>query len=134
VPEPVQFPAHGMPITFQIDPAKRWLEMKLVGTITMDESADAMRRLFAHPDYSDDLCGVIDCREMDNVLNVTELRGLAEIQLARPGPSGRSRRAVVVGSPELYGTARVFMVFAEAGPVQFSIFYNMDAALQWLRE
>jgi hypothetical protein len=123
-----------MPITFQIDPAKKWLELKLRGTVTMDEAADAVRQLFAHPDYSDDFSGIIDCREMDNVLNVTQLRGLAEMQLARPGPSWRSRRAVVVGSPEQYGTARVFMVFAEAGPVQFSVFYNMDAALKWVKE
>ena len=123
-----------MPITFQIDPARRWLDMKLTGVITMEESAEAMRQLFAHPDYNDDICGIIDCREMENVLNVTELRGLADIQLARPGPSWRSRRAVVVGSPELYGTARLFKVFAEAGPVQFSIFYNMEAALEWVRE
>ena len=123
-----------MPITFQIDPARRWLDMKLTGVVTMEESAAAMRQLFAHPDYNDDICGIIDCREMENVLNVTELRGLADIQLARPGPSWRSRRAVVVGSPEQYGTARVFMVFAEAGPVQFSVFYNLAAALEWVRE
>ncbi len=123
-----------MPITFHIDPARRWLDMKLTGVVTMEESAAAMRQLFAHADYSDDFCGLIDCRELENILNVTELRGLADIQLARPGPSWRSRRAVVVGSPQQYGTARVFMVFAEAGPVQYSVFYNLEAALQWVRE
>ena len=123
-----------MPITYQIDTARRWLEIKVTGTVTVEEAAESMRRMFNDPNYSDDLCGVIDCREMANVLNVTELRDLADIQLARPGPAWRSRRAVVVSSPEQYGTARVFMVFAEAGPVQYSVFYNMEAALQWVRE
>lgn len=123
-----------MPITYQIDPVRRWLEIKVTGSITMEESAEHMRRMFADPAYSDDLSGVIDCREMTNVLNVTELRGLADIQVARPGPSWRSRRAVVVGSPEQYGTARVFMLFAEAGPVEYSVFYNMETALQWVKE
>jgi hypothetical protein len=123
-----------MPITFHIDPAKRWLEMKLTGAVSMEESAAAMRELFAHPDYSDDISGIVDCREMENVLNVNELRGLADLQLTRPGPAWRSRRAVVVGSPELYGTARLFMMFAEGGAVQFSVFYNMEAAEQWVKE
>lgn len=123
-----------MPITFHIDPAKRWLEMKCLGVVTPDEAVDAVRRLFEHPDYSDDYYGIIDCREMENVLDVTDLRGLAEMQLARPGPVWRARRAVVVGSPAQYGTASVFMLFAESGPVQFNVFYNMEAALKWLKE
>ncbi len=123
-----------MPITYQIDPERRWLEVKASGAITMEESADHMRRMFSDPAYSDDLSGIIDCRAMTNVLNVTELRGLADIQLARPGPSWRSRRAVIVASPEQYGTARVFMVFAEAGPVEYSVFYNMETALRWVKE
>jgi hypothetical protein len=123
-----------MPITFQIDPARHWLEMTIAGSISMEESADAMRQLFAHPDYHDELCGIVDCREMENVLNVTELRGLADIQLTRPGPVWRSRRAVVVASPQHYGTARLFAVFAESSAVEFSVFYNMDAAVQWVKE
>ena len=123
-----------MPITFQIDPVRRWLDMKITGVVTMEESAASLRQLFSHPDYHDDLCGLVDCREMANLLNVTELRGLADIQLTRPGPVWRSRRAVVVSSPELYGTARLFTVFAEASAVQFSIFYNYEAALQWVKE
>ncbi len=123
-----------MPITFQIDPARRWLDMKVSGAVSMEEAAAALGKIFAHPDYTDDLCGIVDCREMENVLNVTELRGLADIQLTRPGPAWHSRRAVVVGSPEHYGTARLFMVFAEAGATQFSVFYNYESALQWVRE
>jgi hypothetical protein len=123
-----------MPVTYQIDPARRWLDIKLRGEVTMEEAAEMVQQLFADPAYSDDLSGVVDCREMTNVLAVKELRGLAEMQLARPGPSWRSRRAVVVSSPEQYGTARVFMVFAEAGPVQYSVFYNLEAALAWVKE
>ncbi len=123
-----------MPITYQIDPARRWLEVKLSGAVTVEEAAEAIRRLFADPAYSDELNGLIDIREMGNVWNVTQLRGLAEMQLARPGPSWRSRRGVVVGSPAHYGTARVFMVFVEPGPVQYSVFYNLAAALEWVKE
>ena len=123
-----------MPITFQIDPARRWLEMKVAGVVTMEESAASLRQLFAHPDYHDELCGLVDCREMTNLLSVTELRRLADIQLTRPGPEWRSRRAVVVASPEHYGTARLFTVFAEASAVEFSIFYNYEAVLRWVQE
>lgn len=123
-----------MPITYHIDSARRWLEMTLRGTVTMEETVMVVRQMFTDPAYSDDLSGVIDCREMTNVLNVTELRGLADLQLSRTGPSWCSRRAVVVGRPEQYGTARVFMVMAEAGPVQYSVFYNLESALKWVKE
>lgn len=129
----VNLPEQRMPITYQIDPVRRWLDVKVCGTITMEESSEHMRRMFADPDYNDDLCGIIDCREMTNVLHVTEIRGLADIQVARPGPAWRSRRAVVVSSPDQYGTARVFTVFAESGPVEFSVFYNMEEALKWVK-
>ena len=123
-----------MPITYQIDPERRWLEIKLTGAISAEETMAHMKRMYADPAYSDDLSGIIDCREMTNVLNLTDVREVAEMQVARPGPAWRSKRAVVVGSPEQYGTTRLFMVFAESGPVQYSVFYNMEAALQWLRE
>jgi len=123
-----------MPIEYRIDARKHWLEAKLSGHVSIEEVSDHMRQLFADPGYSDDLNGVIDCRELVNVMSVNELRGLVDMQIERPGPPWRSRRAVVVSSPAHYGTARVFMVFAEAGPVQYNVFYNMETALAWLNE
>jgi len=123
-----------MPATYQIDKNKPWLEMKLSGELTVEELSDFTNRMQADSDYSDDICGVIDCREMTNVLKVTELRGLADIEVRRPGPAWRSKRAVIVSSPAQYGTARVFMVFAESSPVQYNVFYNRETAMQWLKE
>jgi len=123
-----------MPIEYHIDARKRWLEAKLSGHVSLEEVSNHIRQMFADPDYSDDLNGVIDCRELVNVMSVTELRGLADMQVDRPGPPWRSRRAVVVSSPEHYGTARVFMLFAESGPVQYNVFYNMKNAMEWLKE
>jgi hypothetical protein len=123
-----------MPATYQIDKAKPWIEMKLSGELSATELSDFTRRMEADPAYSDDIPGVIDCREMTNVLNVTELRGLAEIEKQRPGPAWRSKRAVIVASPAQYSTARVFMVFADSSPIQYSVFYNRETAMQWLKE
>ncbi len=123
-----------MPVVYQIDARKRWLEAKLSGQVSISELSDHLRQLFADPDYSDDLNGLIDCRELINVMSVNELRGLADMQVDRPGPPWRSRRAVVVSSPAHYGTARVFMLFAEAGPVQYNVFYNLENARAWLQE
>ena len=123
-----------MPTSYQIDPERRWIEITLSGAITADETVALMKQMYADPAYSDDLSGVVDCRGMANVLNINDVRGVADMQLARPGPAWRSKRAVVVSSPEQYGTTRLFMIFAESGPVQYSVFYNMEAALQWLKE
>jgi hypothetical protein len=121
-----------MPATYQIDARKPWVEMKLSGQLSLEELSDFTRRMQSDPDYSDDIWGVIDCREMTNVLNLTEIRGLAEIEAERPGPAWRSKRAVIVGSPAQYNVARVFMVFADSSPIQYSVFYNRETAMQWL--
>lgn len=123
-----------MPVEYHIDARRRWLEARLIGHVSVKELSDHLRQMFADPLYSDELSGVIDCREMTNVLSVNELRGLADMHVARPGPPWRSRRAVVVSSPAQYGTARVFKVFAESGPVQYNVFYNLENALEWLKE
>ena len=121
-------------MTYQIDRERRWIEIKLAGAITADDTMASMKGMYADPNYSDDLSGIVDCRGLTNVLNLTDVREVAEMQLARPGPAWRSKRAVVVSSPEQYGATRLFMIFAESGPVQYSVFYNMEAALQWLKE
>jgi hypothetical protein len=123
-----------MPIEYHIDARKHWLEAKLSGHVSIDEVSNHLRRMFADPAYSDDLNGIIDCRELVNVMSVNELRGLADMQVERPGPPWRSRRAVIVNSPAHYGTTRVFMLFAESGPVQYNVFYNMENAMAWLKE
>ncbi|HWN94673.1 MAG TPA: hypothetical protein VNT99_06560 [Methylomirabilota bacterium] len=123
-----------MPATYQIEKDKPWLEIKVSGEMTVEELADFTRRMQADPAYSDDLWGIIDCREMTNVLHLTELRGLADIEVQRPGPAWRSKRALLVSSPEQYSTARVFMVFAESSPIQYDVFYNRETAMQWLQE
>lgn len=123
-----------MPVEYHIDARRRWLEARLSGHVSIEELSHHLRQLFADPDYRDELNGVVDCRDMTNVLHVNELRGLADMHTARPAPPWRSRRAVVVSSPAQYGTARVFMVFAESGPVQYNVFYNMENAMEWLKE
>lgn len=123
-----------MPVTYHIEPGKSWLEVKLSGHVSMEETCDFHRQIYADPVYSDDLNGLIDCREMTNVLNVQELRDVADLQLDRPGPAWRSKRALLVASPAQYSTARLFMVFAESSPVQYSIFYNLETARLWLQE
>ena len=123
-----------MPFTYNIDRQRPWLEIRISGEISIEEIIQGLRGMLADPDYSDDISGLVDVRQMTNVLNVNELRGLADLQLTRPGPAWRSRRAVVVASPAHYSTARVFMIFAEPGPVQYSVFYTLESAMAWLQE
>ena len=123
-----------MPANYQIDKSKPWVEMTLSGELTAAELADFTQRMQADPAYSDDLSGVIDCREMSTLLHVTELRAFADDVNRRPGPAWRSKRAVLVSSPAQYSTVRVFMVFAESSPIQYNVFYTRETALQWLRE
>ncbi len=123
-----------MPATYQIDKSKPWMEVKLTGQLTREELVDFSHRLRADAAYSDDLCGIIDCREMSNLWSLTELRGFADDVNSRPGPAWRSKRALIVASPAQYSIMRVFMVFADSSPVQYDVFYSRETAMQWLRE
>lgn len=123
-----------MPATYQIDKEKSWIEIKLSGESTAEELAEFTRRMQADPAYSDDLSGIIDCREMTSVLKLTELRSFADDVNRRPGPAWRSKRAVIVASPAHYSTTRVFMLFADSSPIQYSVFYSRDTAMEWLKE
>jgi len=123
-----------MPATYQIDKAKSWIEIKIGGESTAEELAEFTRRMQADPAYSDDLSGVIDCREMINVLKLTELRTFADDVNRRPGPAWRSKRAVIVASPAHYSITRVFMLFADSSPIQYNVFYSRETAMEWLNE
>lgn len=122
-----------MPATYQINTSNPWIEIKLSGQLSLEDLATFTHRMQSDPAYSDDLWGVIDCREMTNVLKLTEVRDLADRQKSRPGPAWRSKRAVIVGSPAQYSTSRIFAMFAESSPIQYSVFYNRETAMQWLR-
>src|SRR5688572_26911446 len=99
-----------MPATYQIDKKKSWIEIKISGESSADELAEFTRRMQADPDYSDDLCGIVDCSEMTNVLKLTELRSFADDVNRRPGPAWRSKRAVIVASTAHYSVTRMFML------------------------
>ena len=106
----------------------------MTGHLTLEQLVAFLTEMVQHPDYSDDLCGVVDCRELTSVLDIKEVRSLAEIENKRPGPPWRSRRAVLVGSGEHYSLSRMFMMFAESSPIQYDVFYNRESAMKWLKE
>ena len=117
----------------EIDAANRWLNITLTGELTMADFAAFMGEMVQHPDYSDELSGLIDCRGLTNILDIKDVRHLAELENKRPGPPWRARRAVLVGSGEHYSITRVFTIFAESSPIQYDVFYNRESALEWLK-
>ena len=123
-----------MPATYHIDKKESWIEIKISGESSADELAEFTRQMQADPDYSDDLSGVIDCREMSNVLKLTELRSFADDVNRRPGPAWRSKRAVIVASTAHYSVTRMFMLFADSSPIQYNVFYSRETAMEWLKE
>jgi hypothetical protein len=123
-----------MPATYQIDKEKSWIEITISGESTAEELAEFTRQMHADPDYSDDLCGIVDCREMTNVIELNELRSFADDVNRRPGPAWRSKRAVIVASTAHYSITRMFMLFAESSPIQYNVFYSRETAMEWLKE
>ena len=123
-----------MPATYHIDKKKSWIEIKISGESTAHALAQFTRQMQADPDYSDDLSGVVDCRELANVFELTEVRDFAEDANRRPGPPWRSKRAVIVASTAHYSITRMFMLFADSSPIQYGVFYSRETAMEWLRE
>src|SRR5262245_7925385 len=110
-----------MPTTYHIDKDKSWIEIKISGKSTAHELAEFTRQMQADPDYTDNLSGVIDCRELANVFELAEVRGFADDANQRPGPPWRSKRAVIVASTAHYSVTRMFMLFADSSPIQYNV-------------
>jgi hypothetical protein len=117
-----------MPAEYRIDLSKRIVYSRAWGVLTDRELADNRAALFADPAFAPDLSQLYD------FTGVTEL-GIAATTLAGLAKSSRfspnTRRAVVVGSDEAFGMARMYAILSDREET-IQVFRDRASAVRWL--
>ena len=119
-----------MPAFYKIDRERRLVLSTGSGTVTRDDLMGHQDRLLEDPDFDPSFC------QLWNLTLVTESRLKAadvEMMARRDVFSPFSRRAIVVGTDEHYGLARMFQIHRElSGEHGIRIFRNLDDGLDWI--
>src|SRR5262245_36782746 len=101
-----------MPVIYRIDPKTAVIRTRCVGNVTLEEVLDHFRTLESDPECPKTLDVLLDFREILTIPSDSQIRFVSE-EIARIRPRVRfGACAIVASSDALFGTAKVFEVFA----------------------
>lgn len=118
-----------MPGAFLLDEARRLVLSRGWGVLTDRELLAQARALAADPRFRPHWSQLADFREVTQLQVTSEgVRKLAEVS---PFGAG-ARRAILVGTDETYGVARMFQMMRSQRQDEIEVFRERNAALEWL--
>ena len=96
-----------MPVSFQIDKARRLVTSTASGFLTAADILAHQRRLLGDPDFDPTCSQIVDCTAVTGIdLSAEDVRAVGATTIF----SAHSRRAVVVTTDEQFGFARMFKI------------------------
>ena len=119
-----------VPIITEIISSRRLVVTRATGVLVLDELADRMKKLLAHPEFDPsydhlfDMSGVTGTED----IRTSELESFALVRIF----SFYSRRAIVAPEDLVYGFARMYEVFSHSTEENFAVFRNEEEARAWL--
>lgn len=118
-----------MPVSFQIDKARRLVTSTASGFLTATDILAHQRKLLGDPNFDPTCSQLVDCTGVTGIdLNAEDVRTVASTTIF----STHSRRAVVVNTDEQFGFARMFKMLREAeGEYGIQVFRDRAEALRW---
>ena len=118
-----------MPVSFQIDKARRLVTSTASGFLTATDVLAHQRKLLGDPNFDPTCSQIVDCTGVTGIdLSAEDVRTVAATTIF----SAHSRRAVVVNTDEQYGFARMFKMLREAeGEYGIQVFRDRVEALRW---
>jgi hypothetical protein len=123
-----------MPYTYDIDVDRKLVIAEFTGNATIADVEAIMAELYADPRHSFALNRVYDCRAVDRLPPIGELRAVAELFRTRVDAGGRARRAIVVREGVQYGLGRMLQALLDLGGLELNLFKNLDDAIAWATE
>lgn len=121
-----------MPVIYQIDLKQALIRTRCVGHVTLSEVIEHFRTLESDPDCPDLLDVLLDLREVLSLPQDADLRAVSE-EIARLRPRVKfGACAIVASSDALFGTAKVFEVFAARGFRATTVVRGPSEAEGWL--
>ncbi|HEV2521284.1 MAG TPA: hypothetical protein VGT24_02790 [Candidatus Acidoferrales bacterium] len=118
-----------MPVSYQIDKARRLVTSTASGFLTAADILAHQRKLLADTDFDPTCSQIVNCTAVTGInLSAEEVRAVASTAIF----SAHSRRAVVVSTDEQFGFARLFKMLREAeGEYGIQVFRDPAEALRW---
>ena len=117
-----------MPIEYKID-----IKQGSIFTRYFGETSDAVivqnsSNLRSDPDFQPDFDHLIDFSKFVGAMSAETVRQLAEKRPSGPG----SRRAMGVSRDVAYGMGRMYGSLTSEEGMEFSVFYQVEQAMEWL--
>jgi hypothetical protein len=121
-----------MPVTYQIDPARKLIHTRCIGDVNPEEVAAHFRELARDPNLPDKLNVLLDLTEETSLPETKDLREVGShlrevVHRVRFGAC-----AIVACNDALFGMMRVFEVFAREYFVVTQVFRALAEAEVWL--
>lgn len=118
-----------MAITFDIDPHKRLITVRVEGVLRSEDIAAARRAVTSSPEFRADFGQIMDLTGVERVdLRTEEIRELAKSTPFVPG----ARRVMVAPSDLLYGLGRLFEITGGTEGWQIHVCHTLAEAQAWL--
>src|SRR5437899_1070372 len=121
-----------MPVTYQIEHARRLIRTRCIGNVSFEEVAAHFRELERDPDRPDRLDVLLDLSEITSVPETAQLR-LVRYEIEKIVGSLQFQACAIVAQNDLlFGMMRMFEVFARKFFVATQVFRVMAEAEAWL--
>lgn len=126
-------PVVGVPIPYEVCADERIVIAALVGTLTVDDYAEAARQAIADPRLRPGFGLLIDGRALNPLPSIEELRAL--VQVARELQlHGVEPFALVAATDLQFLVGRLFATMAAASiGLKSRVFRSIEVAREWLR-
>jgi len=120
-----------MPITYVIDIPRRIIFTTATGVVDLASYGEYLEVREADPLYERTMSGIFDAREAHFVFSQEDMRRM--VVLAKNAlPDTETKRAIVVSGTLEYGLSRMFQTLSLDSRLQYAVFRDYDAAMDWI--
>jgi hypothetical protein len=120
-----------MPITYVIDIPRRIIFTTATGVVDLASYREYLEVREADPLYDRTMSGLFDAREAHFVFSHEDMRRMAGI--AKDAlPNTETKRAIVVSGTLEYGLSRMFQTLSTDSRLEYAVFKDYDAAMDWI--
>ena len=118
-----------MPASYFIDTPRRAVFIRAWDRLTDGEVGSILQALYSDKRFADDYVALHDYRAITR-LDLTS--AMVQVAASFIAAKREVRRAVVVGSDEVFGMVRMLQLFSSAAPESFAVCRDLEPALEWL--
>jgi len=122
-----------MPVSYEIDVARRVVRVTMSGDFSADQTAALFERLAVDPDLQLGMAQLVDLTHASAPPTSAESESLAFALSRLRARFEGARCAVVVAHPAMYGAIRQLAALAGRAGIDVRPFHDREAAAEWLR-